>query len=147
MIQRIQSVYLFLAALASGGVFGLPFASSNQAEPNSSLFNDASYTAMDNISLIGAFGINALLAIIAIFLFKNRPLQSKIAMLGIALALLSAVLTFLIFMQDNWAAANMGTLKDQYGLGLPLFTAIFFLLARYNINKDNKLVKSMDRLR
>jgi hypothetical protein len=147
MIQRIQSIYLLLASIASAGVFVLPFASVAQAEPTSSLFNDATYNAQDSMSLMAIFGLNAFLALAAIFLFNNRNLQSRIAMLGVALALASAALAFLTFSQDAWAASNTSLLKEQYGLGLPLFAAIFYLIARFNIKKDDKLVSSMDRLR
>jgi hypothetical protein len=147
MIQRIQSIYLLLASLASAGVFGLPFATASQAESTSALFNDGNFTAQDSPSLMAIFGLNAVLALAAIFLFKNRNLQARIAMLGVTLALASASLAFLTFTQDAWAASNLAALKDQYGLGLPIFVAIFYLMARYNIKKDDKLVSSMDRLR
>jgi hypothetical protein len=147
MIQRIQSIYLLLASLASAGVFALPFATATLAEPNSTLFNDGRYTAQDSMMLMLIFGLNAFLAVAAIFLFKNRNLQSRVAMLGTALALASAALAFMTFTQDSWAVANLALVKDQYGLGLPIFAAIFYLMARFNIKKDDKLVSSMDRLR
>ncbi len=147
MIQRIQSIYLLLASMASAAVFGLPFASTNQAEMTSTLFNDGKFNVFDNVSLLVIFGLNAFLALAAIFLFKNRSLQNRVTIFGAILALISGALTFLIFTQDAWALANMGTLKDQFGLGMPVFVAIFYLLARFNIKKDDKLVSSMDRLR
>jgi hypothetical protein len=147
MIQRIQSIYLLLASLASASVFGLPFASVNQAEPTSVLFNDGRFNAFDSMSLVAIFALNAFLALVAIFLFKNRTLQNKVVFLGAALALCSAALAFMTFTQDSWAMANMSAMKDQFGLGMPIFVVIFYLLARYNIKKDDKLVSSMDRLR
>lgn len=147
MIQRIQSIYLLIASLASAGTFALPFAKSNQAETSSVLFNDASYSVIDNMSLMAIFGLNAFLALATIFLFRNRGLQSRIAMLGLALSLASAALAFLTLTQDTWSISNLAQLHSQYGFALPIVATICYLLARLSIKKDDKLVQSMDRLR
>ncbi|MFZ4543862.1 MAG: DUF4293 domain-containing protein [Saprospiraceae bacterium] len=147
MIQRIQSIYLFLASIASFAVFKLPFASSVQSETSSSLFNDGIYSVFDNMALLAIFALIGLLAITTLFFYKNRKLQSNLSLLGSLLSLIAFSLMAIFFAGDSWALSNWQTLQDQFGLGMPVFAAVFYLLARYNIQKDNKKVQSMDRLR
>lgn len=147
MIQRIQSIYLFLASLCGFGLFGLPFASTEQAIASSQLFaSDAQYTISDSTGVLVLFIGAALAALAAIFLFKQRLVQIRIAVLAVVLNILGLLLSFWVFMKD---APNMGEapVEEQFGLGLPALFIVFGMLAVSGIRKDEKLVKSMDRLR
>jgi len=146
MIQRIQSLLLLLAAAAVFALFKLPFGSSDGAIAASALFNDGVFTIQDNIALLGLFCAAGAIAFITIFLFNNRPLQLKLSRVAIIANVIGIILAVVLFMQDSNA---MGTAlpKEELGLGLPVLSIIFTALAIRFINKDENLVKSMDRLR
>lgn len=86
-----------------------------------------------------------LLAFIAIFLYKNRPLQMRFAMLVLLLSLGTLILgAFYILMFDRkiditvvWRAKAL----------FPLISAILAWLAHRAILKDEVKVRSYDRLR
>lgn len=144
MIQRIQSIFLFLASISFWGLFGLPFATSEASMEG--LFSDQIYNILDHPILLALTAIGGLLAIIAIFLFKKRPLQKKMGLGIITISILLIVLSIVLVLQDS-QSETMATINEGLGLGLPIFAIIFSLLANRYIGKDEKLVKSMDRLR
>ena len=146
MIQRVQSLLLLLGAAAVFGLFKLPFGMTSSSIASSGLFSDSVYTIQDHIALLGIFTAAGLLALIAIFLFKNRNLQKVFSRLSVVANIIGIILVFVFFMQD---ATNMGTAEptEGMGLGLPILSIIFTLFAIRFINKDDKLVRSMDRLR
>ena len=61
MIQRIQSIFLFLAAAALLGLFGLPFASTEEPVTASALFADQKYNILDHTAISVLFGLAAVL--------------------------------------------------------------------------------------
>jgi len=146
MIQRIQSLLLFLGAAAVAGLFKLPFGAASPAIASSNLFSDGVFNIHDHVALIGIFSLAGLLAFVAIFLFKNRHLQKVLSRVSIIGNVIGIILVIVFFMQD---ANNMGaaTPSEGMGLGLPILSIIFTLFAIRFINKDDKLVRSMDRLR
>ena len=146
MIQRIQSLLLFLGALAVFGLFKLPFGVASPSIATSNLFADGIFNIHDHVALLGFFTLAGLLAFVAIFLFKNRPLQKVLSRVSIIANIIGAILVVIFFMQD---ATNMGSAEpsEGMGLGLPILSIIFTLFAIRFINKDENLVQSMDRLR
>ncbi|MEN0006605.1 MAG: DUF4293 domain-containing protein [Bacteroidota bacterium] len=146
MIQRIQSIFLLLAAGGALGVFGLPFASTSQAVSESAIFADAQYNVFDNPALMALFGIGGALALVSIFLFNNRKLQMRLTIFAFIAVLIGTILGVVSFMTSS---SEMGdaTIQDEFGMYLPAVALLFALLAYRFINKDEKLVKSMDRLR
>lgn len=146
MIQRIQSVFLFLAAATDFSVLGLPFATSGEAVQASALFSDKVYSIGDNIGLLLLYCASAALALAAIFLYKNRPLQVKIGQIALAANLLGMALAVVLFWLDQ---KNMDTQSISGGVGgfMPLVYLVFIVLAIRGIRKDEKLVRSADRLR
>lgn len=143
MIQRIQSIFLFLAAAALLGLFGLPFASTEEPVTASALFADQKYNILDHTAISVLFGLAAVLYLLSIFLFKNRKLQMRLttgAILGVVAG--SAVVGVLLSQDAAAQTAQLGL-----GLGLPVLAIVFAALAYRNIKKDDKLVQSMDRLR
>ena len=146
MIQRIQSLLLFLGASAVFGLFKLPFGVASPSIATSNLFADGIFNIHDHMALLGVFTLAGLLAFVAIFLFKNRHLQKVLSRVSIIANIIGAILVVIFFMQD---AANMGAAEpsEGMGLGLPILSIIFTLFAIRFINKDENLVQSMDRLR
>lgn len=145
MIQRIQSVLLLLAAAAVFALFKLPFGSSDTIAA-SALFNDGAFTIQDHVGLLGLFCAAGAIAFISIFLFNNRPLQLKLSRVAIIANIIGIILAAVLFMQDS-NAMGAAMPKEELGLGLPVLSIIFAAFAIRFINKDEKLVKSMDRLR
>jgi hypothetical protein len=91
--------------------------------------------------------LGSVMTLAAIFLFKNRPLQLKLGYLIIALGILLPVASFLLFMNESAALDASAEVMDQAGLYLPILAILFGFLANHFIKKDERLVKSMDRLR
>ena len=143
MIQRIQSIFLFLAGTASFGQFGLPYGN-GQSETVAALA-DGRFNVFDNIGLISLVVGGGLISLIAIFLYKNRAVQTKVTNAGILVSV--GLLGFAAFLFKQHYDASAGVLQAGLGLGLPLVSVIFQWLAARNIKKDEKLVRSMDRLR
>ncbi len=144
MIQRVQSIFLFLSSASFFGLFGLPLATSDSEMAG--LFEDKVYNIFDNPILIGLTCLGGILALVAIFLFKNRPLQKKLGYGVLTLSILTMIVALLLVFQDDQSDLT-SNINEQIGLGLPILVIIFTLLANRFIGKDEKLVKSMDRLR
>lgn len=146
MIQRIQSVFLALAAIADLGLFGLPFASTPAAVPANPLFADQAYSVQDNAGLLLFFLLAGLLALASIFLYRNRRMQMRLTIFS-TIALVAGIALCLIFFLNNQEGLADVAVNDQMGAYLPIAGLVFSLLAYRYINKDEKLVQSMDRLR
>ena len=143
MIQRIQSIFLFLAATALLGLLGLPFASTPEPVTASALFADQTYNILDHTALSALFILAAVVCLLSIFLFNNRKLQMRLSIVAIVSAMAGLAFAGVLFSQDNAGQdAQLGL-----GVGLPIVAIILTLLAYRNIKKDDSLVKSMDRLR
>ncbi len=145
MIQRIQTIFLLLAAVAASGTFFLPFASSPEAVANS-ILADQSYDIWDNIVLKILFGIAILVALISIFQFKNRKQQMRTNLFALFFVMMGAVIVIVQLLQAN-NLLDDGNVQPAAGFVAPFVTIVFLSLAYYFIKKDEKLVKSMDRLR
>ncbi len=136
MIQRIQSIYLLLVVLLSAvGVFLLPLW---YKEDGSAVL------ALDQLTTLAFFGVSAVLALITIFLFKNRKLQFVLGRLNIILNFI--LLGFFVY----WSQALPGEMQiSEKGIGMltPVLSIVFLVLANKAVKKDEALVKSADRLR
>ena len=71
MIQRIQTIFLLLSAGALGGLFALPLATS-ATKAAAGIFQDGIFNIQDDLIMMIITGLAILIAVIAIFLFKNR---------------------------------------------------------------------------
>lgn len=143
MIQRIQSIFLALAAGAAGGLFALPFATTPETIAGSELFADGVFNLKDNPALMIAFLTAGALSLLAIFLFQNRKLQMRLSVVAIVATVVGLGLGLFFFLSDparGQAAFGAGTV-------LPLVMMLFVFLGWRNIKKDEKLVRSIDRLR
>ncbi|NUO03639.1 MAG: DUF4293 domain-containing protein [Saprospiraceae bacterium] len=138
MIQRIQTLFLLFASGAAFGALSVPFASGS----GSGLFADGVYMANDHIALIVCFAVAGALTLAAVFLYKTRKVQ-------IRLATFSAIATLAAVGFGGWLYWNSGAAATgwTFWLGLPAVGVILALLARFYTQKDENLVRSMDRLR
>lgn len=146
MIQRIQTIWLLLASILSfvslqtsffSGIKSLTQDAAGQPEPPY-----AQLTGMSNWLILAVTIVMALLALISIFLYKNRTLQLRVALAGL---LCSVGLIFLYYRETRQFLAGQGTL-DLTALVVMVIPFLFFLAIR-GIYKDEHLVKSVNRLR
>lgn len=135
MLQRIQSVWLFLAALCAFAGLKLPMYTGTD-------------TALQNVRVEGTTTIPimmltiaiGMIALINIFLYSNRTLQFRLCMLGI---ILEAGLIFLYIKYINQLADGTYALTSILQAGV-----LFFLFASARgIRKDEKLIRESNRLR
>ncbi len=145
MIQRIQTVFLLIAAVAFFLLFQFPFAVSDIANPG--FLVDKDFDIYDNIVLIILTVIGGLIALIAIFMYKNRPLQIRLSYLIIIIGIILVLVAAVLFYNEAANIMEKVGVTDGIGLFMPVLAFISgFLAARY-IRKDEKLVRSADRLR
>ena len=119
MIQRIQSLYLLVAGIASAICAYLCQAGLVKGQYIPALAGE-DFTLAGPILCI----LIALLSMVTIFLYKNRKRQMKMCWLTILLSIVGA----LFFV---WVIA----------------AAIFVLLAWRGIRADERLIRSIDRIR
>lgn len=136
MIQRIQTIWLLLVALFSSLLMFCPVA----AKVNFGLAS----VSYDSYLAIGS-GLIAICAVIAIFLYKNRSLQVKMCY-GI-LVLLALSYTIVFFDLYPVYLSKEAYMVFKFPIVFPLIAFVFDLLAIRAIWKDEKLVRSLDRLR
>ena len=136
MLQRIQTVYLFLAALTSAGLIFLLELWTNAA--------GESVYAIDVLWLFGLFMLSAVISLVTIFLFKNRKLQFVLGRLNILLNLI--LLGLFVYWSLNISGEAQASEKG-IGMLIPVISIVFLVLANKAIKKDEDLVKSVDRLR
>lgn len=146
MIQRLQSIFLLLASVFSFGMFGTDAADSEVTLTDSDIFSDGSFNVFDHPVIIAAFAVAGVLFLADIFLFRNRPLQMKLVSAGIAATGVGIGWGLFEYFTDI-AASIPGAISPDFGLVLPLLIIIFGALANNYIRKDEKLVRSADRLR
>lgn len=129
MIQRLQSLILLLSALCSLIiVFYLPVLQNGDIQVL--LTEKLSYA---RLSVFLSIGLN----IFSIFQFRNRDRQiiiNQISKLFLSIAFIIVIL-------------QKGELNFAIGLFLFILPYLLIILANYLIKKDEKLVKSADRIR
>jgi len=155
MIQRIQSLLLFISAALLAVCFFTPVwqATSN----GSNYFLDAyklgiSYetTATEKTTIYTAIliGVSILLTLFIIFKYKNRTLQIRLNMIN---TILICLIEGLYFWNIRDAKALIGTAAytEIFGAAfyMPLAALVLCILAGRKIQKDEELVKSVDRIR
>ena len=141
MIQRIQSVWFLLASVCGFAMSQVPLFIASF--PNNVTKN---VLATESLMLFALSIAAACLAAFCIFLFRNRSLQFKLAVTGV---LLSIGLVALVVWQIEQYKSTNTLVKGTYSWGglLPIAMAIFFIMAAKGVYKDDRLVKSVDRLR
>ena len=143
MIQRIQTIYLLLSSIASGGlifIFNL-WISKGEKIFVLDLFSNKSIS-LQLIPIM--FCISSILAIVNIFIFNNRKLQFVI---GRILILINLFLLGLLIYQSLMISGEISVSEKGIGMFLPILAILLLVLANNAIKKDEDLVKSVDRLR
>lgn len=154
MLQRIQTVFLLLVATAMTLTYFLPFWT-HVAEQSSYSLRSLYFESVENgESIITYFpytfiavlaGLSILVAVFEITRFNNRLLQIKLGALN-SLLIAGTLILAAYFATDFIKELDV---VGTYGLGLfaPAAAMFFNLLANRYIRKDERLVRSVDRIR
>jgi len=141
MIQRLQSVWLLLAAAAAFCSLQFSFYSGNMIAANQAK-SFAVLNAQSNLLLLILSAGAGIASLISIFLYKNRKTQLRIVLVTLLVSVINLVL---FFTQTKKFVPGEGSynLTAIFAIVVP----VFLILAMRGIKKDEKLVKSLDRLR
>ena len=139
MIQRIQTVWLFLAALFAALTYKFPFYSGNILNKENFQIFEKLKASSNFLVLLFTAGLIAGTIFIA-FMYKNRKQQMGLTAAAAGLSIINIILYFTEL--KKFISGNM-SLTAVFALAIP----VFLFLAINGIWKDEKLVKSLDRLR
>jgi hypothetical protein len=137
MIQRIQTIYLFLAFIVTGV---LPF-----FIPLWIMSNGKDYFFMQNEIYTIVLGLSTTITLLSILSFKKRQNQFVIGRLNIILNLI--LLGLFVYHSLNLSGETLAVSEKGIGMFLPIVAIVLLVLANKAIKKDEDLVKSVDRLR
>lgn len=132
MIQRIQTVFLLLAALAMAMLFFFPYVEVAQDD-----YFVKEYPIMIAFTIILVVGF-----LVTIFLYKNRTLQLRITR-----SMLLFLIAFVAYGIYQLFKIDFQNLAFEIGSLLPIFSGYFAARASSKIKADEELVRSVDRLR
>jgi len=130
MIQRVQSLFFFFSAICSITiVYTFPVLEDSTT----------SYLLKEHFADARLFVfLSAALSIFAIFQFKNRKRQQLIT--SISRLMITVAFFLIVFLHRE---------EEVFGIGMILLLVPYITLiaANFFIKKDEKLVKSVDRIR
>jgi uncharacterized membrane protein len=159
MIQRIQTVYLLVAAFIQALLIWVPYGfyslensyvkmtlpggQWNKPEGTSFISPDVA------VVVTGAFVV--LCSFASVMLYKNRKLQMKMAWICILVAILETLLMVNVLFNGQGRifkelSYELSPLKSV-GLIFPVLAAVSLFLSVRAIKKDENLVRSIDRIR
>ena len=152
MIQRIQSVWFFLASLVNGLLFLPSIKLYKDLTPGgggipgmaSAVGRTEYLSATTSLPLMLLAAVITLVPLVAIFLFKRR--KSQRGMGGMAIVGVIAFISTMLMLVGN-TTKHPGDAYLVPGPVLPVMGMVFVILALRGVRKDEKLIKSLDRLR
>jgi hypothetical protein len=155
MLQRIQSIWLLLASLSLYALFVFPLVHNVHGEGNSltitatGVFQDANGQLAHTQFFTGltiTTAVVGIIPLIIIFLYNNRKQQ-----VALCYSAMLVVIGLSFWMEKTVEGVTNGAqiALANFGIGalLSSVSILFLVLAVKSINRDEKLVKSADRLR
>jgi len=151
MIQRIQSVYLLIAAafmllfymvpicVFVTDTFSYQFFSCHLTHPE----NLEPPVALMPLTLLPI--LSAIISLYSIFLYKKRKLQMRMGKINMLLIFTVFVIMLLYIYRID--ALLAGKVKIGFSGIFPLLAFIFIVMANKGIKHDDDLVRSADRIR
>ena len=140
MIQRKQTLWLLLATVAAVLTFLYPFSTGIEKVDNTTMERPTEIIAGEHLLLMLLTVASIIISTVSIFLFKNRGQQKMLCIIGLLIGLgicffyISLTLKLIKYVPALWAV-------------LPFIVVISYFLAYRGIRSDEKLVKSLDKLR
>jgi len=144
MIQRVQSLYLLIALLISGLLSFSVILWENYSGIKYYLVGMIKEDSWELVSIPIVFILSAVLSLLAIGNFKNRKVQIKLNRFNVVTNLY--LLGIFVYLLLSLSGENFIS-KKGIGLFLPVIVIVLLVLATKAIQKDEELVKSVDRLR
>jgi len=137
MLQRIQTIYLAVVFILAGVLpFVFPLWKTNEGKD---------FFFMQAMGYQILFGLSTTLALISIITFKKRQQQFVYNRLNMILNLI--LLGLFVYRSLNLSGGTPKVSEKGIGMFLPILSIVFLVLANKAIQKDEDLVKSVDRLR
>lgn len=156
MIQRIQTLFLLIVFAASLAAFFFPIAnffSSPVYTIDLGVFGIKEYTEYgmvwpNTILLPVVLGLTGIIAFATIFLYKRRKMQVRLIRFDLLLNIIYLGLIFFYYVPEleTLTQTNADYIREP-GIYLPIVSVVFLILAYRFIMKDEKLIRSADRLR
>ena len=153
MIQRKQTLFLLAAIILTVVCLCMQIASCKAAGVEVAKVYNLWFTDplgkhhFDTWPLFAILLPTASLATYTIFIYHNRKVQALFCALNALLIVGWYVCYFVVsqtFSDKTWGAVDF---RPCWPAVLPAIALIFYLMARRAINADEKLVRSMDRIR
>lgn len=158
MLQRIQTVYLAIGAIACIALYFFPLANFyNEVQGNYKFFI-CHIQSMDpepklNFSII--FSLPAIILTLAsiifsistIFLFKKRWLQLRLISFNVITLTVLILVLFFFYTAQLKTTTGADPEYTYPGMLLPVLSLVMLILANRAIRKDEQRVRSADRLR
>ena len=155
MIQRIQSVYLLLTIILAGLFLTGNFFQINTGDSSCLVMNiNGVYEATSGddflltqtvMPVLVISLIIPVLSLISIFLYRNRKLQMKAILLLLILdILLIGICGYYI---HAFIIPENGNMIPVLRMFIPAINMVLAILAYFAVRKDEKMVRSYDRLR
>ena len=156
MIQRIQSIWFFLAALTLVLMLFLPILTKDVNGISLPILYTRGFAASWDAGEFIAISFKpiypllitniavAFICLMNIFNYKKRSFQKRIAIISITL------IGGFAFWCSIYAKKLPGGIEGaSFGVGayLPAFAILFVVLGIFGINKDERLIRSAERLR
>lgn len=135
MIQRIQSLFLLIAFILNVSFFFLPLYEEALRDPSAWVTN----------ILTAALVVAAALSLYSIFLFRDRGKQLRFVRLALVMQIVALGSAVGLFFTMGRITTTL--LDEALGVGVLLIAVICCFLAIRYIQKDEELVRSMDRIR
>ena len=131
MIQRIQSIYLLLAAISMTLIsFKVPVYT----------LNETLFMAQDDTKMFILTIVVTIFSLFGLFMFMNRKFQMKLIRLTVLIQMIIGVRLFMLFNKFEVVLNNSL-------LFLMAFALIALIMAYRGVKKDDDLVRSVDRIR
>ena len=150
MLQRIQSIYLILAAAAMLISVTVPLATfyfNTEAVVFDAMGIYLNGELTDSTWGLFAIGLfSSVVALITIFLYKSRLLQIRLSIFNIVL-MIGFYLYFAFIIYKVYPVENLEFSKVGFGIIMPVISIILTILAISKIGADEALVQSLNRLR
>lgn len=155
MLQRIQTLFLLGAAACFTACYFVPFWNYSAPEfiYGVSVFSiklikgSPQFIEIGTLPVLVLVSVSEILSVVSVFYYKSRITQIKINNYNLLLTVIFIGTIFLWIPYSLDKSLPTATAEWQPGLAFPLLSLIFIILANIFIKKDEKMVKSADRLR
>ncbi|KQS41965.1 DUF4293 domain-containing protein [Pedobacter sp. Leaf194] len=155
MIQRVQSIWLLLATIALVLMLFLPIAAKETNSSESEIFTNGLHQTfatkggktLETHTFLPLLITNIAVAVMCfanIFNFRKRSLQKRLVIFTIAAI---AGFAFWCSVYAKQLPGGVDGAIFEVGAYMPALAILFCVLAIFGINKDERLIRSAERLR